>query len=63
MSLDGLRRKYGKILILADGAVPHRSKATMDYLARHHGDGGSAQVPGGRPAHKRRQGDMAQIKA
>ena len=29
MSLDGLRRKYGKILILADGAVPHRSKATV----------------------------------
>ena len=34
--LDELRRKYGKILVLVDGAAPHRSKATMDYLARHH---------------------------
>ena len=34
--LNELRRKYGRILVLVDGAAPHRSKATMDYLAKYH---------------------------
>ena len=34
--LDELRRKYGKIAVMVDGAAPHRFKAVMDYLARHH---------------------------
>ena len=34
--LDELRHKYGKILVLMDGTAPHRSKTTMDYLARYH---------------------------
>ena len=34
--LDELRREYGKILVLADGAAPHRPNTMMDYIARHH---------------------------
>ena len=34
--LDELRRKYRKIAVMVDGAAPRRSKAVMDYLAKHH---------------------------
>ena len=33
---DCLRRKYGKVMIITDGAGPHRSNAVRDYLAKHH---------------------------
>ena len=37
------------MLILADGAAPHRSKATMDYLARHHATVVLRRFPMGAP--------------
>ena len=47
--LDELRHKYGKILVLVDGAAPHRSKATMDYLAKHHATVALRRFPVGAP--------------
>ena len=47
--LDELRRKYGRILVLVDGAAPHRSKVTMDYLARHHATVTLRRFPVGAP--------------
>ena len=32
--LDELRRKYGRIFVIADSASPHRSNTVKDYLAR-----------------------------
>lgn len=47
--LDELRHKYGKILVLVDGAAPHRSKATMDYLAKYHATVALRRFPIGSP--------------
>ena len=47
--LDELRHKYGRILVLVDGAAPHRSKATMDYLARYHATVVLRRFPVGSP--------------
>ena len=47
--LDELRHKYGRILVLVDGAAPHRSKATMDYLARYHATVALRRFPIGSP--------------
>ena len=58
--LDELRRTYGSILILVDGAAPHRSKATMDYLARHHTTVALRRFPVGAP-HMNAIESMAQI--
>ena len=47
--LDGLRRKYGKILTIVDGASPHRSGAVADYLAKHHATVALLRFPVGSP--------------
>ena len=47
--LDELRRKYEKIAVTVDGAAPHRSKAVMDYLARHHATVALRRFPAGAP--------------
>ena len=47
--LDELRHKYGRILVLVDGAAPHRSKAAMDYLAKHHATVALRRFPIGSP--------------
>ena len=47
--LDELRHKYGRILVLVDGAAPYRSKATMDYLARYHATVALRRFPIGSP--------------
>ena len=46
--MDGLRHKYGRVLVL-DGAAPHRSKAAMDYLAKHRATVALRRFPVGAP--------------
>jgi hypothetical protein len=59
--LNELRRKYGRIPVLADDAAPLQGDNGLSGQVPR--DGGPAQVPDGRPAHERRRGDVAQIQA